>query len=188
MKIVILGFISLIAALQAQAQVDPLYAQYLTNPLTINPAYTGLNNNLNMSISYRRQWAGFEGSPTTVNVSAHTSLKNDRMGVGLILISDKIGSNKNTEAQVTYSYKIPVGNSTFAFGLEAGLINFKSNNDELNPFDTQDPAFANDVNLTRPSFGAGAILKSEKYFVGVSVPRLLSNTVDINGITVDLYE
>jgi type IX secretion system PorP/SprF family membrane protein len=188
MKKILLPFILLIAALQAQAQIDPLYAQYLTNPLTINPAYTGLNNNLNMSISYRRQWAGFEGSPTTANVSAHTSLKNDRMGIGVIFISDKIGSNKNTEAHVTYSYKIPVGNSTFAFGLQAGLINFKSNNDELNPFDTQDPAFANDVNLTRPSFGAGAILKSEKYFVGVSVPRLLSNTVDINGITVDLYE
>lgn len=187
MKKILLGFVLLTAGLQVQAQIDPLYAQYLTNPLTINPAYTGLNNNLNMSISYRRQWAGFEGSPTTANVSAHTSLKNDRMGVGLILISDRIGSNKNTEAHVTYSYKITKGNSTFSFGLQAGFINLKSNNAELNPFDPMDPAFANDVNVTRPSFGAGVILKSERYFIGLSVPRLLANSVDFNGITTELY-
>src|ERR1041384_1181652 len=109
MKKFLLGSILLIAALHAQAQTDPLYAQYLTNPLTINPAYTGLNNNLNMSVAYRRQWAGFDGSPTTANVSAHTSLKNDRMGVGLIFVSDKIGANKNTAAPVSASYKITTG-------------------------------------------------------------------------------
>jgi hypothetical protein len=57
----LLGSILLIIGLQAQAQVDPLYAQYLTNPMTINPAYTGLKNNLNMSVAYRKQWAGFDG-------------------------------------------------------------------------------------------------------------------------------
>jgi hypothetical protein len=34
-------------ALQAFAQQDPLYSQYLLNPLLINPAYAGLNDNLN---------------------------------------------------------------------------------------------------------------------------------------------
>jgi hypothetical protein len=29
------------------AQIDPLYAQYLNNPLVINPAYTGFNKELN---------------------------------------------------------------------------------------------------------------------------------------------
>jgi type IX secretion system PorP/SprF family membrane protein len=187
MKKFLLGSILLIAAMHTQAQIDPLYAQYLTNPLTINPAYTGLNNNLNTSIAYRRQWAGFEGSPTTANVSAHTSLMNDRMGVGLIFVSDKIGSNKNTEAYVTYSYKIKTGKSTFSFGLQAGFINFKSNNEELNPFDPMDPAFATDINVTRPSFGAGAILKSERYLIGLSAPRLLANAVDVGGVQTELY-
>lgn len=187
MKKILLAIAFLISAINVQAQVDPLYAQYLTNPLTINPAYTGLNNNLNMSVSYRKQWAGFEGSPTTANVSAHTSLKNDRMGVGAIFVSDRIGSNKNMEAHVTYSYKIKAGNSTFAFGLQAGFINFRSNSAELNPFDPMDPAFSNDVNVTRPSFGAGAIVRSERYFIGLSAPRLLANAVDIGGVETKLY-
>jgi type IX secretion system PorP/SprF family membrane protein len=187
MKKILLAISFLMIAIKMQAQVDPLYAQYLTNPLTINPAYTGLNNNLNMSISYRKQWAGFEGSPTTANISAHSSFKNDRMGIGAIFVSDRIGSNKNTEAHLTYSYKIKAGNSTFSFGLQAGFINFTSNNAELNPFDPMDPAFANDVNVTRPSFGAGLILRSERYFIGLSSPRLLTNAVDIGGIETKLY-
>ena len=44
----------------ADAQIDPLYAQYLNNPMLINPAYAGLNNNLNIGVSFRKQWAGFE--------------------------------------------------------------------------------------------------------------------------------
>lgn len=187
MKKFLSGVLFVFAALNTDAQIDPLYAQYLTNPLTINPAYTGLNNNLNMSVSYRKQWAGFEGSPTTANISTHTSLRKDRMGLGAIFVSDKIGSNSNTEAHITYSYKITKGNSTFSFGLQGGFINFKSNNAALNPFDPMDPAFANDVNVTRPTFGAGVIMKSERYFIGLSAPRLLANTVDIGGIETSLY-
>jgi type IX secretion system PorP/SprF family membrane protein len=109
------------------------------------------------------------------------------MGVGVIFVSDKIGSNKNTEAYVSYSYKLAAGKNTFSFGMQAGFISFKSNNAELNPFDPVDPAFANDINITRPSFGAGLILKSERYFIGLSVPRLLTNSIDIAGIETQLY-
>lgn len=178
----------LLPSFKAVAQIDPLYALYQNNPLTLNPAYTGLNNNFNASISYRKQWAGFEGSPTTVNFSSHTSLAGNRMGLGFLLIKDQIGVNKNTEVHLAYSYKLTSGDRTLSFGLQAGLINFRSNSEDLNPFDKQDPAFAGSQNFTRPSFGAGIILSSEKYFFGVSVPRLLNNTVSINGVESNLYE
>ena len=160
----------------AKAQMDPLYAQYLNNPLVINPAYTGLNNNFNTSITYRKQWAGFDGSPTTVNVSAHTSLYDNKMGVGLLLIQDKIGNSKNTEVHGTYSYKLDLNDKYLSFGLQAGFINFRSDNTELNPYDKGDAVFAQNQNLTKPSFGAGIILKSERFFIGLSAPRLLKAT------------
>src|SRR5688572_209801 len=118
----------------ANAQVDPLYAQYLNNPLLINPAYSGLNNNLNASVSFRKQWAGFEGSPTTFNANAHTSLFDNRMGVGLIVMKDQVGANSNTEVHATYAYRLDLGEKYFSFGLQAGVVSFKSNNGDLNPF------------------------------------------------------
>ncbi len=176
-----------VSAIVSRAQVDPLYAQYLNNPLLINPAYSGLNNNFNAAVTYRKQWAGFDGSPTTFNANAHSSFNDNKMGLGLIILNDKVGSNANTEVQATYAYKLDLNNKYFSFGLQAGMINFKSNNGELNPYDPQDPAFTGSYNFTKPSFGAGAILHSDKYFIGLSVPRMLKSTGSIGDLETQLY-
>jgi type IX secretion system PorP/SprF family membrane protein len=162
-------------AFQVYAQIDPLYAQYLNNPLVINPAYTGLNKELNASVSFRKQWAGFDGSPTTINFTAHSSLFDNKMGAGLIVVSDKIGENNNTLAMGTYSYKVGLSNNmNLSFGLQAGIANYRSDNMELNIEDETDPYFAGNQNITKPVFGAGVILTSDNLFLGLSVPRMLS--------------
>jgi type IX secretion system PorP/SprF family membrane protein len=170
-----------------QAQVDPLYAQYLNNPMLINPAYAGLNNNLNASVSYRKQWAGFEGSPTTFNVNGHTSLFDNRMGVGLMVVKDNVGINSNTEVHGTYAYRLDLDQKYLSFGLQAGVISYKGNYNDLNPYDPQDPAFTEVQNVTKPSFGAGLILHSERYFIGLSVPRMLKAKVTVDDVEAQLY-
>ena len=97
------------------AQIDPLYAQYLNNPLVINPAYTGLNKELAASVSFRKQWAGFDGSPTTINATLHTSLFDNKMGAGIMIVSDQVGENKNTMAVATYGYKIQMEDIFLSF-------------------------------------------------------------------------
>ncbi len=173
MRLILLSIIIIFSARSLQAQNDPLYAQYLNNPLLINPAYTGLNNNFNASVTYRKQWAGFDGSPTTANVSAHTSLVNNKMGVGIMILQDKIGNANNTEIQGTYAYKIGFDEKYLSFGFQAGVLNFRSDNSMLNPYDKGDAVFMQNQNITKPSFGAGVILKSDRFFVGLSVPRML---------------
>lgn len=171
-----------------EAQIDPLYAQYLNNPLLINPAYAGLNNNLNIGVTYRKQWAGFDGSPATYNVNGHTSLVDNRMGVGLILVRDNIGVNSNTEVHATYAYRLNLDQKYLSFGLQAGLISYKSAYSDLNPFDPNDPIFQTGTdNYTKPSFGAGLILHSERYFLGLSVPRMLKAQVTISDLETELY-
>lgn len=169
-------------------QQDPLYSQYINNPMVINPAYAGLNNNFNASISYRTQWGGFEGNPTTVNVNGHISLVDNRVGAGVLIVQDKIGNITNTEFQVAGSYKLQLEAMAFSFGMQAGVINFKSDFDQLNLADPGDPAFTGKENLSKPNIGAGAAIKSEKFFVGLSVPRLLSTTFKSSmGEQFDLY-
>lgn len=157
------------------AQIDPLYAQYLNNPLVINPAYTGLNKELNASVSFRKQWAGFDGSPTTINATVHTSLLDNKMGVGLILVQDIVGEYKNTLAMGTYSYKLELEDMTLSFGLQAGMVNYRIDNSELNIEDEGDVYFSDNQNITKPVFGAGVILSSNNLFLGLSVPRMLKN-------------
>src|SRR5688572_90326 len=106
------------------AQQDPLYSQYINNPFVLNPAYAGMTNNLNTSVSYREQWTGLEGNPTTLNANGDVSLSGNRMGAGLMIVSDKIGSTSVNEFYGSYAYRIRlVRNTTLSFGLQAGFIN-----------------------------------------------------------------
>jgi type IX secretion system PorP/SprF family membrane protein len=176
----------------ATSQVDPLYAQYLNNPFLINPAYAGMNKYLNVMAGFRKQWAGFDGSPSTLSLTGHTSLADNKMGLGLIISQDKIGENKNTLVQAAYAYKINLDQSTvLSFGLQAGMMNYRSDNSELNPYDPTDPLFSGVQNTTKPTFGAGVLVKGDKYFIGLAVPRLLKATTDFEETSgtgeVDLY-
>ena len=173
--------LTLAAAAPSFAQIDPLYAQYLNNPLMINPAYTGLNKELNVTVGFRKQWAGFDGSPTTYNATVHSSLFDNKMGAGLIVVVDKIGEYKNTLAMGTYSYKIQMDRTFVSFGLQAGIASYQGDNSELNILDDDDPYFTENMNITKPVFGAGVILTTDNLFLGVSVPRMLKTKGTFKG-------
>jgi type IX secretion system PorP/SprF family membrane protein len=171
----------------ANAQQDPLYAQYLLNPFVINPAYAGLNNNMHIMAGYRTQWTGMEGHPQTLNASAHTSLVNNKVGAGILFSSDQIGNITNNETNVAVSYKIKLKESILSFGMQAGFQNYRSDYSDLNIFDPGDNAFTGGERGSRLNIGAGAILKSERFFIGLSAPRLLPTTFKNGGQEFELY-
>lgn len=157
--------------------------------MVINPAYAGLNNNLNASLSYRTQWGGFEGNPTTVNVNGHISLVDNRVGAGLLIVQDKIGNATSTDINAVGAYKLQLNDMVFSFGMQAGVSLLREDNSKLNlpPNQMDDPAFQNDLNTSKPNIGVGVILKTERYFVGVSVPRLLNSSFNNQGEDFELY-
>jgi type IX secretion system PorP/SprF family membrane protein len=160
----------------AFAQQDPIQSLYLQNRFAINPAYAGLNDFLQAQVSYRTQWAGIEGNPRTLNFSGHTSIYNNKGGIGIQVTEDRIGENKNTEIQAAFSYKVQLSGSTLAFGMQAGVINFANDPSELSIQDPGDPNFASYSEFSFNT-GAGLLLRSERYFIGISAPRLLPNTI-----------
>jgi type IX secretion system PorP/SprF family membrane protein len=186
MKKILIIALSLIS-FGSLAQQDPLYAQYLMNPLVLNPAYSGLNNNFVASINYRSQWNGIDGQPTTINASAHTSLARNKVGLGVLLTNDRVGNLSSTEANVTAAYKIDLNKSEFSFGMQAGVQTYTTDFSELRIFDANDNAFSAGERGTRLNIGVGAILKSETYFIGLSVPRMLPSSFENSGQQFDLY-
>ena len=109
------------------------------------------------------------------------------MAAGIIMLKDNVGANSNTEVHATYAYRIDLDQKYFSFGLQAGVVNFRSNNGDLNPYDELDPVFMGTMNITKPSFGAGAILHSDSYFFGLSVPRLLKSKATFADLETELY-
>jgi type IX secretion system PorP/SprF family membrane protein len=182
-----LTYCFILFSLSASAQQDPLYAQYLLNPLTINPAQAGLNNNLNVFAGYRVQWAGFEGQPNTLNASVNSSLAGNKLGIGVLFINDQIGNLTNSEMNVAAAYKLDLDHYVISFGMQAGLQQFKTDFSDLSIYDPNDIAFRGGQRESRMNIGAGAAFKSDHFFLGLSVPRLLPTTFKNGGQEFELY-
>ena len=150
----------------------------------INPAYTGVNNVFSASAISRGQWIGLEGAPFTNTLNISTSLVNNRVGVGLLLIKDQFGVNNNTELHMMYSYKLEISQSTtMSFGIQVGQMSYRQDFSTLNQNqDLLDPDIANQDDFKKTNFGTGIFLSGDNYYFGVSIPRMLDiDVVNNNG-------
>jgi len=167
------SLVLVLCSLLSHAQQDPLSAQYFFNPFILNPAYAGFSRDLTVLASNRVQWAGFHGIPVTMNVSAHTAMVENKMGLGLTVLQDNIGINKTTEIMASYAYHVKLNMSgRLSFGLQGGVVNYKNDFNELTII-PGDPKLQNKLSEVAPSFGAGIIYSSDKFYLSFSVPKLL---------------
>jgi len=163
----------------SKAQYDPLYNQYVFNQHLINPAYTGAFDMVSLTVMSRAQWTGIQGAPITNSLSGHTSMFNNKGGVGLYVLNDQLGVSNNTEAFISFSYKVDFGNTKLAMGMQGGMIQYTYDYSELNMEQIDDPSFTRtEDNFTRPNFGAGLLLYGEYFYAGISVPRILNIQVN----------
>lgn len=174
-------------SLGCSAQQDPLYSQYLFNPFILNPAYTGFSKDFNAVASYRTQWAGIDGAPVTISTTGHIALAGNRMGVGGILLQDRIGSDKTTQFVGSYGYHILLSNNQkVSFGLRGGVINYRLDYSALT-IDPSDPGFQDNISEIHPVVGAGVIYSSDHLFLSLSVPNLMKSSSSNNGALTVLY-
>lgn len=158
-----------------KAQQYPIYSQYIFNGLILNPAYAGSHVQLSTSVMYRNQWVNFDGAPQTVFFSGHTSLWKERMGLGLLISDDRIGSYSNQNIYASYAFIIKMPTGKLAMGLQAGINILSADYSELNLDDMDDVSFASLTGKAKPNFGTGIYYYNDKLYAGFSVPFLLNS-------------
>lgn len=143
----------------------------------LNPAYAGSKTGtLSASLLGRTQWVGIPGAPQTAVLSVHSPITN-QMGLGVSILADKIGPINEQFLYADYSYTIPVGYyDNLAFGIKGGisLVNAKLSDLDLNEYG--DANFLSNINNLQPNIGFGVFYYSDIYYVGLSMPNLLSTT------------
>ncbi|MBK6831531.1 MAG: type IX secretion system membrane protein PorP/SprF [Flavobacteriales bacterium] len=156
------------------AQQDPQFTQYMFNMLALNPAYAGSSDRLNIKALTRHQWVGFEGAPTTQTLTAHSPIVNESLCIGGTIMRDAHGPVTQYGFMADVAYRIFMGESKLAFGLKGGLNLFQGKFAELNPLVAGDQVFQQNVNSKLdPQFGFGMMYYSDRYYLGVSTPKLL---------------
>ncbi len=169
-----------------KAQQDPMYTQYMENMMTLNPAYAGSKDLLSMMVVSRNQWAAMPDAPDTRSFAINSPVTGSNMGLGLSFLTDIIGPIKQTGMYVDYSYKLYFSDKhTLALGLKGGLNFYEANVSSLTTMVSGDPVFADDISRNfLPNLGVGAFFNTDRYYLGLSIPKLIENKINKSGFSV----
>jgi type IX secretion system PorP/SprF family membrane protein len=176
-------FIFLLAGSSCFGQQEALYTQFVYNKLDINPGYAGYKEVLNFTALHRSQWIGFKGAPTTQSLSFNTPLQVDELAVGGSITHDKIGPTNELELSFDFAYRLRLTNrATLSFGMKATAGLFQANFTDLDLisdyYGQQDEFFQyNPKSVLLPNIGFGMFYYEKDYFLGLSVPKMLRNSL-----------
>ena len=159
------------------AQQDAQYTQYMYNTVSVNPGYAGSRGQISIAALHRSQWLGLEGAPTTQTFNIHSPIGFKGVGMGLSIVNDQIGPTSETNFDVDFSYTLTLAEeSRLSFGLKASANLLDIRFSELNQF-TTDQTLQQDIdNRLSPNVGAGIYYHTEKFYAGLSVPRILETS------------
>lgn len=157
------------------------YNWQLFNPATINYLNTaGEDQSLFLDASYRNQWLGVEGAPTSYNIRFEKvpkigsfSYRDDApIKFGLYATQDKADAISQTGVYGNFAYIIQMDRENFlSIGLNAGAFQYKLQADKIDFRDVSDPS-AVDQNQWHADFALGAFFVSkERFYIGVSIPQ-----------------
>ncbi len=167
-------------------QQQQVLTQYFNHILTFNPAYAGHQSTGELNVAYRNQWLGLEGSPEFQLANFNTALFGDRVGVGIGLMRSSMAISSELTANAYYSYRIQFEPGVLSLGVQASVKNFTSDFNDPRIVTTQprevDPSIPmENGSVTVPNFGFGVFFEAENYFLGLSAPRMLQNSIDFAG-------
>jgi len=163
-------------------QMFPLSDQHVYNSLAINPAFAGSQDALCASILYRNQSIGIKDAPKTEFLSVQAPVLNNRIGLGLMVENNTIGIFRETGVYGNYAHRIELYNGKLSLGLAFGASVYSTAWNNLAATTSDDPLLVNNSSkaFVLPNFSVGAYYYTQKYFVGISLPMLLSQDLDHN--------
>lgn len=143
------------------------------NLFSINPAYAGSKNTMDINLSHRSQWVGLEGAPQTQFLSIHSPILQNKVGLGLQISNDVIGPRRVLGLNTAYAYHIPLSKGKLGFGLRAGAYNFTYDWNQLN----YESGFDGVIGMKNPNtlavnFDFGMYYKNRVNYAGLEIAHL----------------
>ena len=165
---------------------DISFSQFYTNPLYLNPAFSGSVGVPRVALQYRNQWHNFNNAFTTYSAAFDMPVEKLQGGIGLNILNDSQGNNLINSMQMNLSYAVYLQiseNYRLHGGLQAGFNQNSLNTSELIFSDNVDPNYGNHgtstelTNLSDPNynyvdFSTGFLIYSKRIFYGASIHHL----------------
>lgn len=174
----------LVLAFNAAYSQDPIFSQFYSNRLYLNPGFAGTANCPRLTLNYRNQWPGIDNSYITYNASYDQEVDAINGGIGVMLMRDQVGEGvlNTTSASFLYSYQLNVNRK---FSIRAGFqgtvvqkaidvsnLRFGDMIDARRGFIYQSQEQLETDHKIYPDFSFGLLGFSEKTYFGFAVHHL----------------
>ena len=125
-------------------QYDVNFSHYFDMEPWFNPAAAGKKAVINVTGAYAMTMAGFEHNPNTFYVGADMPFfaLNNYHGVGLNLMSDKIGLFTHQRIAAQYAFRRKLFGGDLSAGIQAGLLSETFNGSEVVLREPEDDVFS----------------------------------------------
>ena len=182
-KIAIAVLLFSYSTFKVAAQQDEQSSLYMFNPLQYNPAYAGSRGDLSITGVARSQWVGINGAPKSQFLSMNSPIKARNMALGFNLSNDAIGVKNRTSFYGDYAYTLNFDKDRrLNLGVSLGGEQFTVNYNKLLAYDPTETDYNSSFSEMKVNAGIGLYYYTDKFFGGVSVPRLFENALRNNGV------
>ena len=173
-------------SIAAFSQLEPLYSMYWNNYGTFNPAYSGLENDLDASLTRSKMtlpknitWVGGGNLPSFWSFNVNAKLEDMNSGIGLFYINEREPFHITNKIGINYNYKINQNDHSLALGvspginiLTTGIVNWRP------PGETNGTVVeASPETKTRFSLNMGATYKYKDFIFGFSSTQINQPTL-----------
>ncbi|GCC53028.1 hypothetical protein SanaruYs_32690 [Chryseotalea sanaruensis] len=189
MNVIKLLFILIILSIgkSSLGQNNANFTQFFVNPYALNPSFAGADGQKVLSLAYRKQWLGFNESPSAINLSYHSPAKAG-LNVGFLLNNETRGLLSHTGFMGSVAYELDFGDHRYIrFGLSTGAAMNKIDLNKLDDNLITDPALANALDNNFTLLGnAGVSFHLKNTHIGFVLPSLFAPTyVSTKSFTVE---
>lgn len=159
----------------AYGQQDPQFSHSMFNQMNINPGYAGSSDMINANAINKIQWVGFDGAPSTTAFSINAPIApfGLKSGIGLNILSDNPGFNKDLGLNLSYAVRFKAGKGMLGIGASGGFINNSIDPKWNYPDATSDAAIPlNKESSMNFDLGFGLFYNTESMYFGLSGTHL----------------
>jgi type IX secretion system PorP/SprF family membrane protein len=172
----------------SQAQQVSLNSHYMINDFILNPAIAGSNPEyIPLTMTVRKQWAGFQGAPITQHFTTHADVGGD-FGLGLHFFNDLTGPTRRSGFNLATSYGLQLDNKNehrLRFGLSFVLFEHVFDRNKITYEQPYDPTIETNYNqhiIPDANFGM-FYHKDSTIFGGFSVMHLVQSRRDLTSVS-----
>ena len=170
----------LIGCISVQGQQGPVYTHYIFEQTLYNPAHTGLQKDVELTLDFKKHYNKIAGGPVSGYIGFDMPVMKENIGIGANFVFDKVGARNNISGEVAYAYHIPFKSNyehKLSIGLTAGFYHQGFNFDELVAYQSNDNYLdaLNTGGATAFNMDIGINYRFKGLDVGFAVPQVIGS-------------